>query len=111
MSLEKEVMFKTIDIANKSKIGNTLKFKGIEYYKNLCSKYPIISIEDGLDENDWKGWKELNMSIGTKCQIVADDLTVTNKLFLERALKHNAITRIPEVSRLEVAEKTIEKKK
>ena len=42
MSLEKEVMFKTIDIANKSKIGNTLKFKGIEYYKNLYTIMPII---------------------------------------------------------------------
>ena len=66
----------------------------IKYYETLINSYPIISIEDGLDENDWEGWKELNMSIGSKCQIVADDLTVTNKLFLEKALKHNAINSI-----------------
>ena len=66
----------------------------IEYYETLINNYPIISIEDGLDENDWKGWKELNKSIGAKCQIVADDLTVTNKLFLEKAIKHEAINSI-----------------
>ena len=66
----------------------------IKYYETLINNYPIISIEDGLDENDWKGWKELNKSIGNKCQIVADDLTVTNKLFLEKALKHDAINSI-----------------
>ena len=66
----------------------------IKYYETLINNYPIISIEDGLDENDWKGWKELNESIGTKCQIVADDLTVTNKLFLEKALNHDAINSI-----------------
>ena len=66
----------------------------IKYYETLINNYPIISIEDGLDENDWKGWKELNKSIGAKCQIVADDLTVTNKLFLEKALKHDAINSI-----------------
>ena len=66
----------------------------IKYYETLINNYPIISIEDGLDENDWNGWKELNKSIGAKCQIVADDLTVTNKLFLEKALKHDAINSI-----------------
>tara|TARA_Y100000816_G_scaffold153814_1_gene109602 strand:- start:107 stop:1396 length:1290 start_codon:yes stop_codon:yes gene_type:complete len=66
----------------------------IKYYETLINNYPIISIEDGLDENDWKGWKKLNNSLGAKCQIVADDLTVTNKLFLEKALKHDAINSI-----------------
>ena len=66
----------------------------IKYYETLINNYPIISIEDGLDENDWKGWKELNKSIGAKCQIVADDLTVTNKLFLEKAIEHDAINSI-----------------
>ena len=66
----------------------------IKYYESLINNYPIISIEDGLDENDWKGWKELNKSIGAKCQIVADDLTVTNKLFLEKAIEHDAINSI-----------------
>ena len=66
----------------------------IIFYETLINNYPIISIEDGLDENDWNGWKELNKSIGTKCQLVADDLTVTNRLFLEEALKHDAINSI-----------------
>lgn len=50
----------------------------VEYYKYLVEKYPIISIEDGLDENDWDGWKLLTDAIGDKCQLVGDDLFVTN---------------------------------
>jgi len=48
------------------------------YLENLVAKYPIISIEDGMDENDWQGWQELNSLIGNKCQLVGDDLFVTN---------------------------------
>ncbi|MBX3007178.1 MAG: phosphopyruvate hydratase [Melioribacteraceae bacterium] len=50
----------------------------IEIYSNLVNKYPIISIEDGLDENDWEGWKKLTEAIGSKIQLVGDDLFVTN---------------------------------
>ncbi|GBF49093.1 enolase [Leptospira ryugenii] len=50
----------------------------IEYYSNLVSKYPIITIEDGLDENDWTGWKKLSEKLGSKIQLVGDDLFVTN---------------------------------
>lgn len=50
----------------------------IEYYSYLTSKYPIISIEDGLDEEDWNGWKKLTDAIGKKVQLVGDDLFVTN---------------------------------
>mgnify|MGYP000008700020 CR=1 FL=1 len=50
----------------------------IEYYEGLCSQYPIISIEDGLDEDDWDGWKSLTEKIGDKVQLVGDDLFVTN---------------------------------
>ena len=50
----------------------------IEYYSYLTSKYPIISIEDGLDEEDWEGWKKLTDTIGKKVQLVGDDLFVTN---------------------------------
>lgn len=50
----------------------------IAYYSELVSKYPIISIEDGLDENDWEGWKKLTEAIGDKVQLVGDDLFVTN---------------------------------
>ena len=52
----------------------------IEYYKNLCFKYPIISIEDGLDENDWNGWSDLFNALGDQVQLVGDDLTVTNPI-------------------------------
>jgi enolase len=48
-------------------------------YANLCSKYPIITIEDGLAENDWAGWKLLTDKLGKKIQLVGDDLFVTNK--------------------------------
>ena len=50
----------------------------IAFYTDLCNKYPIISIEDGLDENDWAGWKKLTDALGSKVQLVGDDLFVTN---------------------------------
>lgn len=50
----------------------------VEYYKNLCEKYPIVSIEDGLSEDDWEGWKMLTDELGDKVQLVGDDLFVTN---------------------------------
>ena len=50
----------------------------IEYYSELVSKYPIISIEDGLSENDWEGWQQLTEKLGNKLQLVGDDLFVTN---------------------------------
>ncbi|MBQ3674996.1 MAG: phosphopyruvate hydratase [Campylobacter sp.] len=56
----------------------------IEYYANLCEKYPIFSIEDGLSEDDWDGWKKLTERLGKKVQLVGDDLFVTNeKILLE----------------------------
>ena len=54
----------------------------VEYYENLVNKYPIVSIEDGLDENDWEGWKLLTEKLGNKVQLVGDDLFVTNKKIL-----------------------------
>jgi enolase len=50
----------------------------VAYYKNLCEKYPIVSIEDGLSEDDWEGWKMLTDELGDKVQLVGDDLFVTN---------------------------------
>ena len=50
----------------------------IEHWAALCEKYPIISIEDGLDEEDWEGWKKLTERLGDKVQLVGDDLFVTN---------------------------------
>jgi len=55
-------------------------------YKEICGQYPIISIEDGCDENDWDGWKELTQQIGDKVQLVGDDLFVTNTDFLKKGI-------------------------
>lgn len=58
----------------------------VEFYKTLCAKYPIISIEDGCGENDWAGWKKLTEALGDKVQIVGDDLFVTNVEFLQKGI-------------------------
>lgn len=59
----------------------------VAWYEELCSKYPIVSIEDGLDENDWTGHKLLTERLGTKVQLVGDDLFVTNTEKLERGIE------------------------
>ena len=59
----------------------------INYLKTLTENYPIITIEDGLDENDWEGWKKLTDTIGDKVQLVGDDLFVTNTKRLEKGIK------------------------
>lgn len=59
----------------------------IDWYGDLAKKYPIISIEDGLGEKDWAGWKKLTQQLGTIMQIVGDDIFVTNTRFLERAIR------------------------
>jgi len=59
----------------------------VEYLEQLITKYPIDSIEDGMSENDWEGWKLLTDKIGSKCQLVGDDLFVTNVEFLEKGIK------------------------
>ena len=66
----------------------------IKYYDSLINQFPIISIEDGLDENDWEGWVNLTSELGDKCQIVGDDLTVTNSVYLEKAISQKAINSI-----------------
>ena len=58
----------------------------VAYYQELCSKYPIISIEDGCAENDWAGWKKLTAALGAKIQLVGDDLFVTNVKFLRKGI-------------------------
>ncbi len=60
----------------------------IEYWKQLVSKYPIISIEDALDEEDWEGWKKLTKELGTKVQLVGDDLFVTNTERLKKGIEN-----------------------
>lgn len=59
----------------------------IEWYAQLVEKYPLISIEDGLDENDWDNWKKLTERLGNKVQLVGDDLFVTNPEFLARGIE------------------------
>lgn len=66
----------------------------IKFYERLISQYPIISIEDGLDENDWEGWTKLNTSLGDRIQIVGDDLTVTNPKKLNEAISKNTMNSI-----------------
>ena len=66
----------------------------INYLTTLANKYPIISIEDGLDEKDWEGWKNLNKKLGDTIQIVGDDLTVTNVKHLQKAIEVKAINSI-----------------
>jgi len=60
-----------------------------EYLASLCDNYPIISIEDGMDENDWEGWKYLTEMVGDRVQLVGDDLFVTNVERLSRGIKEN----------------------
>ena len=70
--------------------GKILDSKGqAEFLKNLVEKYPIISIEDGMDENDWEGWKYLTKIVGDKVQLVGDDLFVTNVERLQKGIKGN----------------------
>jgi enolase len=59
----------------------------VDYWKSWVDKYPILSIEDGLDEDDWNGWKALTASIGDRCQLVGDDLFVTNTTRLQRGIE------------------------
>jgi enolase len=59
----------------------------VGYYADLCAKYPIVSIEDGLSEDDWSGWKELTEVLGSKVQLVGDDLFVTNVAILAEGIE------------------------
>jgi len=66
----------------------------IDYYVDLCKRYPIVSLEDGLDENDWGNWPKLCAKLGDTVQVVGDDLTVTNTNILQRAIEERAISSI-----------------
>jgi enolase len=65
-----------------------------EYLTDLVNNYPIISIEDGMDEDDWDGWKELTNLIGSKCQLVGDDLFVTNSERLKKGISNGSANSI-----------------
>ncbi len=66
----------------------------IAYYEELVEKYPIVSIEDGLSEEDWEGWKKLTEKLGSKIQLVGDDLFVTNPARLARGIKEKCANSI-----------------
>jgi enolase len=66
----------------------------VEYYANLCARFPIISIEDGCAENDWDGWKKLTARLGDKVQLVGDDLFVTNVEFLRKGIAQHVANSI-----------------
>ena len=81
--------------AKKDPNGKKLSAKEqIDYLEELINKYPIDSIEDGLDENDWDNWVKLTERIGDRCQLVGDDLFVTNTKFLEKGIKMGAANSI-----------------
>jgi enolase len=66
----------------------------VALYRDLCERYPIVSIEDGLAEDDWSGWRKLTEAIGDRVQLVGDDLFVTNVSFLERGIKEGCANSI-----------------
>ncbi|RMG41681.1 MAG: phosphopyruvate hydratase, partial [Candidatus Dadabacteria bacterium] len=66
----------------------------INLYKDWLERYPIVSIEDGLDENDWEGWKKLTQELDTRVQLVGDDIFVTNKDILMRGIEEQVANAI-----------------
>lgn len=81
------------DKGTKIYLGKTAS-EQVDYLKQLCDQYPIDSIEDGLDENDWDGWKLLTDTLGNRVQIVGDDLFVTNPKFLRRGIEEGVANSI-----------------
>lgn len=84
----------------------------IAYYKDLCSRYPIVSIEDGLAEDDWAGWTKLTAALGDKIQLVGDDLYVTNAKRLKRGIEEKAgnavLVKVNQIGTLSETLETIE---
>lgn len=85
----------------------------VEYLVNLCDRYPIQSIEDGMEQNDWRGWKMLTDKIGSKVQLVGDDLFVTNTKFLEKGISegiaNSILIKVNQIGTLSETIKTINK--
>ena len=84
----------------------------IAYYKDLCAQYPIVSIEDGLGEDDWEGWTRLTAALGDKVQLVGDDLYVTNAKRLKRGIEEKAgnavLVKVNQIGSLSETLETIE---
>ena len=87
----------------------------VRYYEDLCARYPIVSIEDGLDEDDWQGWAALTQAIGHKVQLVGDDLYVTNAKRLQRGIDEKAgnavLVKVNQIGTLTETLQTIENAK
>ncbi|MFZ5452136.1 MAG: phosphopyruvate hydratase [Thermodesulfobacteriota bacterium] len=83
-----EYVFKKSDASRRSAQAMT------EYYQSLISRYPIVSLEDGLAENDWNGWQHLTQALGEKLQLVGDDIFVTNVEFLKKGIELGAANAI-----------------
>lgn len=66
----------------------------VDFYEDLCAKYPVISIEDGLAEEDWEGWKMMTERLGKKVQLVGDDLFVTNTRRLSKGIDQDTANAI-----------------
>src|SRR5438045_784517 len=81
-------------VFKKSDGSNRTAEELIEYYAQLCAKFPIISIEDGCAENDWNGWKKLTQRLSDKIQLVGDDLFVTNVEFLRKGINEHVANSI-----------------
>ena len=76
----------------------------VDYYADLVNKYPIISIEDGLAEDDWDGWKKLTEKLGKKTQLVGDDLFVTNvkrlRMGIEKKIANSILIKVNQIGTL-----------
>ncbi|NBS59786.1 MAG: phosphopyruvate hydratase [Betaproteobacteria bacterium] len=81
-------------VFKKSGGGSKSASQMVELYEKWINKYPIVSIEDGLAENDWKGWEELTAAVGDRVQLVGDDLFVTNPDFLARGIEEDVANAI-----------------
>jgi enolase len=81
-------------VFKKSGGGSKSAAQMVELYEKWINKYPMVSIEDGLAENDWKGWEELTAAVGDRVQLVGDDLFVTNPEFLARGIEEDVANAI-----------------
>jgi len=90
--------------------GRTLDAAGmVKYYEDLCARYPIISIEDGMAEDDWEGWAMITKSLGAKVQLVGDDLFVTNSVRLREGIaKHVANAILVKVNQIGTLSETLD---
>jgi len=83
----------------------------INYWKTLCDKYPIVSIEDPLGENDWEGWQKLTQKLGTRVQLVGDDLFVTNvkrlKTGIEKQVAGSVLVKVNQIGTLSETAETV----